>query len=427
MKLLKFLLPLVVLFFSFSCQHQTEKVQAPVVGAPLVKTNAPEQLSKPTVIMISIDGFRHDYLKRIKPSTLTAWAQDGVLANGLIPSFPTSTFPNHITLVTGLRPGRHGIVGNKFFDVKRNEFYAMYNKAAVADGTWYKAEPIWTAAEKQGMLAATAFWVGSEARIGGVEPTYLKPYDEQVPNDQRVAWVTEWLALPEATRPHYINLYFSDVDSMGHKFGPDSEEVKTAVLNIDSSLAKLKSFIEEKKLDVQIIVLSDHGMKKITHTIDLSGVTVLQSFKNSGGGALISFYNSDPELIKKAYSELNKVQGAFHTYLASQLPKRWQFDDVDRRGDIIVVGEPGVSLKYNQSPKPAESSKPANVASHGWDAKNSPELNGLFIARGSAFKKGLKIPAFDNVHIYPVVMDLLKLNIDAKIDGDDKVSKSIRL
>ena len=163
----------------------------------------------------------------------------------------------------------------------------MGDSRTVNDGSWYRGEPLWTAAEKQGMLSATCFWVGSEAKIGGIDPTYLKKYDGRVSNDQRVKWVTEWLSLPEDRRPHSINLYFSDVDSSGHKFGARAEETKQAVLAIDKSLSELKSYIEKNNLDIQIVVVSDHGMKTVDKTIDISSVikTSLKGFSHSGRGS----------------------------------------------------------------------------------------------------------------------------------------------
>ena len=391
-----------------------------------VRINADSQISKPTVILISIDGFRSDYLDLYKPTTLLAWAKDGVRSEGLVPSFPTLTFPNHVSIITGLRPGNHGIVGNKFYDEKRKQYYSMGDTATVNDGSWYHGEPLWTAAEKQGMLSATCFWVGSEAKIGGIDPTYLKKYDGRVSNDQRVKWVTEWLSLPEDRRPHFINLYFSDVDSAGHKFGPRAEETKQAVLSVDKSLFQLKSYIEKNNLDVQIIVVSDHGMKTVDKTIDISSVikTSLKGFNYSGRGALVTFYSDDESAIEKAYQDLKNIPGEFSVYKASEYPERWALNDRDRRGDIIVLGDPGVYIGFQEGFL-AQDIGTSSIATHGWDAKNTKELNGLFIANGSEFKKSLTIPAIDNVHVYPLIMNILKLETTGLIDGKLEVLKPI--
>lgn len=389
------------------------------------RVNLKSQMNKPTVVMISIDGFRADYLDRFKPPTLLSWAKNGIRANGLVPSFPTLTFPNHISLITGLRPGNHGIVGNKFYDEKRQQFYSMGDKWSVNDGSWYRGVPLWTAAEKQGMLSATCFWVGSEAKIGGIHPSYMKPYDGRVSNDQRVKWVTEWLTMPEHSRPHFISLYFSDVDSVGHKFGAHAPETKKAVLAIDATLSELKRFIELNKLDVQIVVVSDHGMKSIEKTVDLSSVvnSSLKGFQSSGRGATVSFYSEDSAAIENAYQDLQKVPGDFTVYRGNELPQRWKLNDKERRGDIVVVGKPGVYIGFQEGFATQQNVGSSNLATHGWDTAETTELNGLFIASGSRFKNALRVGAIDNVHVYPLVMDILGLKVTGPIDGDLAVLK----
>ncbi len=419
-----------------SCQYPKHNIQttAPVdskqTNTPVVppRTNLKKFIGQPIVVMISIDGFRHDYLEKYQPPTLLAWAKEGVRSEGITPSFPTLTFPNHISLVTGRRPGHHGIVGNTFFDEARQEGYSIGTSATVNDGTWYRGEPLWTTAEKNGMLSATCFWVGSEAKIGGIDPTYLKPYDKKVPGSQRVDWVIDWLQLPEDRRPHMVTLYFEAVDDAGHKYGPNTPETKQAVLDVDKELGRLKSFIDSSGQPIQVIVVSDHGMKEINETIDLSGAQELMKMKDSGRGALVYFYSSDDDQIEKAYAEVKAIQaqnpGKFQVYKADDLPARWALDDVNRRGDIIVVGEPGVYIGYKRA---FETSGPgsSNKGTHGWDVANAPEMRGLFIASGPMFKKGLTIPPVDNVHVYPLVLNMLKLSTMESHDGDLNVLKPI--
>lgn len=395
----------------------------PHVTVKLDTVNSKAHLSKPIVIMISIDGFRADYLQKYQPPTLLSWAREGVQSEGLIPSFPTLTFPNHITLVTGLRPGHHGIVGNTFYDEKRKAYYTMSDNDAVNDGSWYRGEPIWTVAEKNGMLAGTFFWVGSESKIGGIDPTYMAQYNGKVTNSRRIQSVIEWLKLPEARRPHFIGLYFSDVDSSGHVYGPDAPETKKAVLEIDKDLAVLKKAIEGLRLPIQVIVVSDHGMKTVDQTVDISGVQSLNGFETTGRGALAAFYSDDSVAIEKAYQDLKRLKGPFQVYKGNNLPPHWQLSDEDRRGDIVVIGDPGVYIGFQSfSPTGVGTS---NKATHGWDARETKDLDGLFIASGSLFKKGLKIRAFDNVHVYPLVLHILGLNSEEPHDGDLRQLKPI--
>lgn len=399
----------------------------PVTPAqPPLKVNEKSQQDKPTVVMISIDGFRADYLQKFNPPNLNAMAATGVVAKGLIPSFPTLTFPNHITLVTGRYPGNHGIVGNKFFDKKRSEYYEMGQPSA-NDGTWYKSDAIWTIAEKNGMISATYFWVGSEAKIAGIDPTYFEKYDHQMPNAKRIDKVIEWLKLPKENRPHFITLYFAEVDDMGHQFGPDAKETRTAVLGLDSEIGRLKAFVDKSFSDVQFVVVSDHGMMDIKETIDLSSAKNLMNMKDSGRGAVVYFYGKDQQQIEAAYNELLVLQknnpGKFNFYRASELKPEWHLNDVDRRGDLIVVGEPGVYLGFTRDPqKPFGTS---TKATHGWDAANTPELNGLFIANGSLIKKSKVINAFSNVNVFSLVTNILQLNMVNATDSDPSVLQPI--
>lgn len=388
------------------------------------RVNSPEQIKKPVVIMISIDGFRNDYLEMYQPPTLLKWAKNGVRANGLIPSFPTLTFPNHYTLVTGLRPGHHGIVGNKFYDEKRKQTYALGDLESVNDGSWYRGSPIWALAEKQGLLSATCYWVGSEAKIGGVDPTYYKVYDDYAPSAQRIAWTEEWLSLPENRKPHFIGLYFSKVDTAGHKFGPQSEEVKTAILDVDKHLAHLDQYIQNQKLDVQIIVVSDHGMKMIEKTADISSLLVKHKIKANGRGPVVMLYAEDKADVKSLYKDAKKLKGPFKVYKADQLPKRWALDDKDRRGDVVVVGDLGTYINF-KDPATGKDYSHNTKAGHGWDTQNTQELNGVFIATGSMFKKGKEISAFDNIHVYPLVLNILNLKPDGPVDGQFKILQSI--
>src|SRR5579863_3743282 len=185
--------------------------------------NAAAQQSRPYVVMVSLDGFRYDYARKDGAKHLLALGKEGaVAAEGMIPAYPSLTFPNHYTLVTGLYPEHHGIVANNFYDPARKERYSYTNPATSHDGSWYGGEPLWVLAEKQGMRTACFFWPGSEAAIEGVRPTYYMKYDSKFPNEKRVEQVLDWLKLPEAQRPHFITLYFSLTDSRGHEYGPES-------------------------------------------------------------------------------------------------------------------------------------------------------------------------------------------------------------
>src|SRR5271154_5132804 len=211
--------------------------------------NTAEQQQKHYVVMVSLDGFRYDYPKKYGAKHILAIGAKGASApDGMIPSYPSLTFPNHYTLVTGLYPEHHGIVANSFYDTARKETYSYHDSKSVGDGTWYGVTPLWVLAEQQGMRSASFFWVGSEADIQGVRPSYYLKFDGSFPNPKRVEQVLAWLHLPPEQRPHMITLYFSDTDSAGHRFGPDSQQEADAVHELDGQIGKLMEGIKESKL-----------------------------------------------------------------------------------------------------------------------------------------------------------------------------------
>ena len=218
---------------------------------------------KPTVILISLDGFRYDYLDKYSPPALNALAKNGVRAKWMIPSFPTKTFPNHYTIATGLYPAHHGIVENQVYDY--GEVFNMSKLAEVQNPRWWWGEPIWVTAEKQGQRSASYFFVGTGTEIAGKFASYWRTYNGRVPNDMRVDKALAWLDNPVATRPTMITLYFSDTDDAGHEFGPDAEETKYAVWNVDRSIQRLMDGLKTRKIDkkVNIIIVADHGMAPV--------------------------------------------------------------------------------------------------------------------------------------------------------------------
>ena len=195
-------------------------------------TTPPGPAKPAPLLLVSIDGYRADYLQRGLSPALAALARDGVRTS-MQPSFPSLTFPNHYTLVTGLRPDHHGIVNNTMYDIQLGKF-SLGNRKAVSDGRWWaQGTPLWETAERNGLRTATMFWPGSEADIHGRHPDYWKPYDGAVTPTQRVDQVLAWLDLPPGQRPTFLTLYFDAVDHAGHGHGPDSPQVDQALRETD--------------------------------------------------------------------------------------------------------------------------------------------------------------------------------------------------
>ena len=223
-------------------------------------------------------------------------------------------------------PEHHGIVANAFYDPARKQIYSYRDPAAEADGTWYGGTPLWVLAEQQGMRSACFFWPGSEADIQGVRPTYYMKYDAKYPNDQRVEQVLAWLKLPAEQRPHFITLYFSDVDSAGHAHGPDSPEVAAAVARVDKEIGRLAAGVAELNLPVDMVVLADHGMAKV----DGDWINLDQYFDKSLMVTPVESFmyprtrQAAAKIYRRARREERQIQGLSQREGAGGIAFRWE-------------------------------------------------------------------------------------------------------
>ena len=413
-----FLLFIILFYYSLS-EAQSDTTQKIIEG----RKNSTEQQQKPYVILISADGFRYDYAEKYYAKTLLALSGKGVSAKSMIPGFPSFTFPNHYSIVTGLYPAHHGLVNNSFYDPGKKKIFSMRNNETVKDGTWYGGVPLWVLAEQQQMLTASFYWVGSEAKIRGTQPTYSYCYNKEIPIDRRIQIVIDWLQLPPENRPHLIAFYFVEVDDAGHDFGPDDIRTGNAVRWLDSSIQKLTVAVKATGLPVNFIFVSDHGMTNIDtgNTIPMPIAVDTSKFIIPRSGELVELYAKNKKDITPTYNKLKKSASGFTPYLKADLPKRLHYnaknDSLNRIGDIVLIPTwPRVFNFSGRKPKPG---------SHGFDPQLVKEMGAVFIAWGPAFKSGLKIPSFENIHIYPLVAKILGLNYTHKIDGKMRLADSI--
>lgn len=379
--------------------------------------NAPAQREKPYVILVSFDGFRPEYLQRLDLPNFNRVMQAGVRAEGMIPVFPSLTFPNHYSIVTGLYADRHGIVSNAFWDPQRNATYSIGDSVSVTDGSWYRGEPIWSTAELQGMVAASYFWVASEARIGGVRPSIYKTYDGRVPNMARVDSVLAWLALPAERRPHMITLYFSEVDAAGHRAGPLSPQVDTAGRNVDAALGRLLDGLGTLPAAIRdrayVVLVSDHGMSETSRRwfaaldtlIDLQGVRIAD--RGTVGNLHVTGGSTRARVLRDS---INRRMRHGRAYLRSEMPARLHYRADPRAGDLIIVMDEHFQIGTADRP-PRDGG-----AGHGWDPALTA-MHAIFLVMGPGIPAGKTIPAFENVHVYPYLTELLRLRPARGIDG----------
>lgn len=397
----------------FTASAQTDTLQHIAQG----RHNSPVQQQKPYVIMISADGFRYDYAERYNAENLLSLSPKGARAVSMQPSFPSLTFPNHYTLVTGLYPSHHGLVGNSFYDSARKETYSMGARDKVRDNSWYGGTPLWTLAEKQGMLSASLFWVGSEVSHQGVKPTYYYEYNEKIPIDRRIQIVKDWLSLPADKRPHLITFYLSEPDYAGHRYGPEAPETEHAVRMVDSVIAALGNAVAETGLPVNMIFLSDHGMTAVDkeHPLAMPAAIDRQKYIIPSSGTMIDIHAKDAADIEPLYQQLKAGEKDYHVYKKADMPATYHYgakdDRMNRIGDILVIPE---------WPK-VFSDRTPGAGYHGFDPIKVKNMHAVFMAWGPKIKTGISVPTFENVHVYPFVAELLKLKVSEVIDGKRSV------
>lgn len=384
------------------------------------------------VILISLDGFRHDYVERFKPENLSSFIANGTAAESMIPSFPSKTFPNHYTIATGMKPENHGLVNNSFYEPEKDLVYSMAVRDIVEDGYWYGGIPIWVLAEQNGMKAASYFFVGSEAPVQGVHPSYYFNFDGSVPNLTRVSKVFEWLQLPEDERPRLITLYFSDMDNIGHAVGPDNDaQISGRLEKLDRELGALFEGLKSFDLDINIFLVSDHGMTNIPkeNLLNLDQITEGINARVVNNGALAHLHLDNPLELEEVYLRLNTLEGPFRV---SKVQDKDYYKNIDRYrnrlGDILILPDLGFYLVDTQGMVKYQNRsamfKTNTFGEHGFSPEYK-DMHGIFYANGPSIRKNEIIPSFQNFHVYPLICTILGLPIPDDIDGDIKVLEKI--
>ena len=377
---------------------------------------------KPTSILISLDGFRADFLNLGLTPTLNTFIKSGVSPKYMLPSFPSVTFPNHFTLVTGLYPESHGIVGNQFWDPQlQEEFYYTDVKHSMQP-KWWTGEPLWMTAETQGVRTAVHMWPGSEAHIGGIEPMYLDKFNETESLERKVDRMLGWIDLPDTdTRPQLIAAYVPDVDADGHLYGPNSTEIRNTISNVDDMLTLLVEGLYARNLTeiVNLIIVSDHGMAttSTSRMIQLDDIIDLSLVDHTDGWPLrgLRLKNADRDLtsmVRQLTEAAAKFDDHFEVYTLETMPKRYHFTNNDRIAPLWVIPKAGWAVVEKSEFDLADALITGNEyhpkGLHGYDNEH-PLMRSIFVARGPAFphKANSEVPAFQNIEVYNIVCDSL--------------------
>jgi alkaline phosphatase D len=366
------------------------------------------------VVLVSLDGFRWDYARRDHADHLLALGRQGVWApEGMLPSYPSLTFPNHYAIVTGLYPEHNGLVANRFMDPETGKRYAISDPKAVTDGAWYHGVPLWSLAESQGMRSACFFWPGSEAKIAGFLPTYYLHFNDRIDDNARIDQVIAWLKLPEAERPHFITLYFSEPDHEGHEFGPDAPETRAAVRKVDGLVGRLRSKLAATGLPVDLVVVSDHGMAKTEDGwITLDKFADLSGFETEGS---LLYGKTEADRVR-VYDQLKKASSQFMVFRRARVPAALHYDENAREGDPVIIATGPYAIRAHGPPAGAADRAPI-PGMHGFNPHTMPEMKASFFAAGPDILPGRTVLPFENVNLYPWIAHMLGLT-PAKSDGN---------
>lgn len=320
------------------------------------------------------------------------------------PSFPSVTFPNHFTLVTGLYPESHGVVGNTFWDPDLQEEFYYTHPAVSMLPKWWNAEPIWVTAERQGVKSGIHMWPGSEAHIGDLEPTYVDKYNGTEALSRKVTSILAMLDLPgiedeshvASERPQFIAAYVPNVDRDGHNYGPNSTEIQSTISQADDMVAGLIAGLESRNLTdlVNLVIVSDHGMASTSNErlVQLEDLVDLSLVEHIDGWPSRGLRPKRPEDLPVLREQLEKAapdfEHAVEIYTRETMPDRYHFSDNDRIAPLWVIPKTGWAI-VERPEFDAKDALEKDVTYHpkgihGYDHEH-PLMRAIFVARGPAF------------------------------------------
>ncbi len=382
---------------------------------------------KSIVIMVSMDGFRWDYCSKTETNSLDELVSGGVKTESLIPVYPSRTFPNHLSIVTGLYPENHGIVSNRMYDAEWDAWYYIgEGSVPVRESRWYEGEPIWVTAEKQNVTSAIYFWPGSDAVINGLQASHWYYYNGSVPNHKRIDKVHEWLDLPAEKQPGFIAFYFSDTDDWGHEFGPDSDDLLPVIAGLDDDIGYFMDGLKQRDIfnNVNIIVTSDHGMTAVSQ----DSIIFLDDYINLDDVQVVEWNTSammNPAAGRDSivYNQLKDKHEKMHVYRREEMPEHLHYRNHRRIPSIIAVADPGWVITSRDNYNKNIGRYSGGI--HGYSPE-CKDMHGIFFAHGPSFKKGISVDPFQNIQIYNLIAHVLGIQASAN-DGDFNAVKNILL
>lgn len=383
----------------------------------ILSTSSLFSQSRPYVILISFDGFRWDYASRGITPNLDFIKENGVSAVSLRPCFPSKTFPNHLSIITGMYPEHHGIISNNFGDLFTGTYFTRGDTNEVRNSRWYKAEAFWETAERQGIITASYFWPGSEVTIPYRRPTYFYYYEHLKPYKDRVDGVIDWLRLSYDKRPHFITTYFDATDTYGHNFGPNSEEVNSAIAQLDSILGYFYNRLKDINMldSTNIIIVSDHGMTDVSpeRTVNIENLLGGLEYTSGDNGPFMLIQPKE-KFFEKIYAILKENENHYRVYKREEVPEYFHYSDNPLISKLVIIAENGWGVETNKSLENLK--RYGTRGNHGYD-NNRMDMNGIFFAIGPAFKSDYRTGTVNNIDVYPLLCKLFNIVPNQLIDG----------
>jgi len=362
------------------------------------------------LVVVAIDGLRHDFIEVHKMQNLARLRGQGASAARMKPSFPSTTFPNFHSMATGLEPSRHGMVGMVFYDRARKSRFNYQTTST--DGSWYGGEPFWESAERAGKTVATFFWPGTDAGVNGKWPTYYRRYDYRVQHDEKIAQVGEWLAMRGARLPDLIVVYFSDIDSAGHRYGPLAPETLDAAQRVDAAVARVSEMVA--KAGATLLIVSDHGQSAVEGHLDLTPLADFKGCIAANEAPMTQLYCDDAE---RVYAELKPKEKGWRVYRRSETPAHLKYRDNPRIGDLVILPDRPMIVQV-LPPGDGSTAVPHLKGMHGYDPSANKEMDALLIGVGGPFKAGARVASARTVDVAPLILRLAGVAAPKGIDGD---------
>ncbi|GAM99221.1 alkaline phosphodiesterase I [alpha proteobacterium U9-1i] len=403
--MIRLALALAALVFVSACTHTREASPAPL-------------------ILVSIDGFRADYLNRGVTPTLSRLAAEGARAS-MRPSFPSKTFPNHYTIVTGLRPDHHGVINNRMEDPERpGVVFSLSDVAVTSDPIWWRdGVPIWVTAERQGVRTATMFWPGSDFELHGSRPSEWRAFDMGVPSEARVDTLLSWFDAPADEQPRFATLYFDIVDTAGHTYGPHAPETNAAVALADAAIMRLVDGLAARGVSANLVIVADHGMAEVSEDrlLDLDAMapaTIAHIVWDGPFAGIAALPGHEAELEaalvgRRAHDEC---------WRRGELPARLHYGTHRRTPHVVCLAD--IGWRYRSATIPHWAGAPSR-GDHGFD-NAAPDMAAVFVAHGPAFRRGVALAPFDNVSVYPLLTRLIGVTPEANDGSIADIAPALR-